>query len=91
MLLPSHLQIFSGWVVTILFACGICSLFVALGVNSPNRRQVDDVIAAQTVTTVTSLPIFLNSSSLGRAFSSLRLLLSGCMSQRVYCTRAHYH
>lgn len=43
------MQIFAGWVITIVFACGICALFVALGVNSPNRRQTDDVITAQNV------------------------------------------
>jgi sodium-dependent phosphate transporter len=41
------LRIFSGWVITILFACGICSLFVALGVNSPSRYSVDQIIDAQ--------------------------------------------
>ena len=35
--------------VTILFACAICSLFVALGVNSPNRQSIDQINAAQTV------------------------------------------
>ena len=35
--------------VTILFACAICSLFVALGVNSPNRQSIDQINAAQAV------------------------------------------
>lgn len=43
------LQIFSGWVITILFACGICSLFVALGVNSPSRYSIDQINDAQSV------------------------------------------
>jgi hypothetical protein len=43
------LQIFSGWVLTILFACAICSLFVALGVNSPSRYSIDQIIDAQNV------------------------------------------
>jgi hypothetical protein len=43
------LQIFTGWVVTILFACAICSLFVALGVNSPNRHSIDQINDAQEV------------------------------------------
>ena len=42
-------QIFTGWVITILFACGICSLFVALGVNSPSRYSIDQIIDAQNV------------------------------------------
>jgi sodium-dependent phosphate transporter len=41
------LRIFTGWVVTILFACAICSLFVALGVNSPNRHSIDQINDAQ--------------------------------------------
>ena len=43
------LQIFTGWVVTILFACALCSLFVALGVNSPSRYSIDQIIDAQQV------------------------------------------
>ena len=43
------LQIFTGWVLTLLFACAICSLFVALGVNSPNRQSIDQIIDAQEV------------------------------------------
>ena len=45
----SALQIFTGWVITILFACGICALLVALGVNSPNRQSIDQIIDAQEV------------------------------------------
>lgn len=40
-------KIFTGWVLTLLFACAICSLFVALGVNSPNRQSIDQIIDAQ--------------------------------------------
>jgi hypothetical protein len=43
------LQIFTGWVITLLFACGLCALFVALGVNSPNRQSIDQIISAQEV------------------------------------------
>jgi hypothetical protein len=45
------LQIFTGWVLTLLLACAICSLFVALGVNSPNRQSIDQIIDAQEVRT----------------------------------------
>ena len=47
MLVP--VQIFSGWVLTLLFACAIASLFTALGVNSPNRQQTDQINNAQQV------------------------------------------
>ena len=47
-----HVQIFTGWVVTILFACALCSLFVALGVNSPSRYSIDQIIDAQQVRTL---------------------------------------
>ena len=60
-LMPSvlPLQIFSGWVITILFACGICSLFVALGVNSPSRYSIDQINDAQQVpvTPAARLPV----------------------------------
>jgi hypothetical protein len=46
---PLPAQIFTGWVVTILFACALCSLFVALGVNSPSRYSIDQIIDAQQV------------------------------------------
>jgi sodium-dependent phosphate transporter len=41
------LKIFSGWVITIALACAISALFVALGVNSPNRQSIDQIIDAQ--------------------------------------------
>jgi sodium-dependent phosphate transporter len=40
------LRIFTGWVVTIGLACAIGSLFTALGVNSPNRQSIDQIIGA---------------------------------------------
>ena len=43
------MQIFTGWVLTLLFACAISSLFVALGVNSPSRYSIDQIIDAQNV------------------------------------------
>jgi hypothetical protein len=43
------MQIFTGWVITIAVACAIGSLLTALGVNSPNRQSIDQIIGANEV------------------------------------------
>ena len=64
-------QIFTGWVITILFACGVCSLLVALGVNSPSRYQSDQINYMQNVRSRTRQPRPIRLRPLSGWFSAL--------------------
>ena len=69
--------------ITILFACALCSLFVALGVNSPNRQSIDQINNAQQVAPCARSPAVcacaccLADSSFFGCFHNPRLVLSG--------------
>ena len=56
-------QIFTGWVITIGMACALGALFTALGVNSPNRQSIDQIIGANEVFLLLLLLLLLLTSS----------------------------
>jgi sodium-dependent phosphate transporter len=69
------LKIFTGWVLTLLFACGIAALLTALGVNSPNRDSLDDVLyARQQLLNVSSEAMLAQVAAAGATGASLGAL-----------------